>query len=96
MADIGSLVVKIAADASALSRELDKITRKGQDFGERSRQAHESYARTHGIPFAIVPNQRLALDVDRPDDLVAVLPVAGAATRAVLEDLGYPQRATAR
>lgn len=65
-------------------------------FGERSRQAHESYARTHGVPFAIVPNERLGLDVDRPEDLAAVFPIAGDATRAALEDLGYPQRATRR
>ena len=66
-------------------------------FGERSRQAHESYARTHGIPFAIVARQRLALDVDSPADLATVFASgAGDATRAALANLGYPQRATGR
>ena len=63
-------------------------------YGPRSRLAHESYARTHGIPFAIVPRPTLALDVDSARDLDDAwsLPTLGAATRAALAALGYPQR----
>jgi 2-phospho-L-lactate guanylyltransferase len=64
-------------------------------FGPNSRLAHESYARTRGIPFAIVPRAGLGLDVDRPRDLDAAwrAPSLGEATRDALRALGYPQRA---
>lgn len=63
-------------------------------FGERSRRAHESYARGNDIPCAIVPLARVALDVDRPQDLDAVYPLLApeGATRAFLDTLGYPAR----
>ena len=63
-------------------------------FGPRSRIVHQSVARGAGIPFAIVARQAVALDVDRPRDLDAAwkAPTLGRATRACLEDLGYPAR----
>jgi 2-phospho-L-lactate guanylyltransferase len=63
-------------------------------FGPRSRIAHQSIARGAGIPFAIVPRQGVALDVDRPRDLDAAwrAPSLGEATRAMLGKLGYPAR----
>lgn len=63
-------------------------------FGPRSRFAHEVRAVTHGIPCAIIPRPGLGLDVDRPRDLDAAweMPTLGAATRAALTALGYPQR----
>jgi 2-phospho-L-lactate/phosphoenolpyruvate guanylyltransferase len=63
-------------------------------FGERSRRAHESYARGRDISCAIVPVSRVALDVDRPADLDDVFGMlaADSATRAVMASLGYPAR----
>ena len=63
-------------------------------FGPNSRRAHESYALAHDLPCAIVARERIALDVDTPRDLEAVLMMgAGRATRTVLERLGYPRAA---
>lgn len=63
-------------------------------YGERSRRAHESYARGRGISCAIVPLGRVALDVDTPRDLAAVFDMLApdSATRAFMESLGYPAR----
>jgi 2-phospho-L-lactate guanylyltransferase (CobY/MobA/RfbA family) len=47
----------------------------------------------NGIPFAVMPLPRVALDVDRSADLEAVWAIGpGDATRAALERLGYPSR----
>ena len=63
-------------------------------FGENSREAHEAMAHVNRVPLAIVPRPRLALDVDRPEDLVTVLQLgAGPATASALAELGYPARA---
>lgn len=63
-------------------------------FGPHSRRAHQSYALAHGLPCAIVARERIALDVDSPRDLDAVLGMGvGRATRTVLERLGYPRAA---
>jgi len=60
-------------------------------FGVDSRRAHEAFARAHRIPFAIVARPALALDIDSPRDMADVRSLGpGEATRAVLDDLGYP------
>jgi 2-phospho-L-lactate/phosphoenolpyruvate guanylyltransferase len=62
-------------------------------FGGNSRRSHTALAHVHGVPFAVLPLARVALDVDRPADLEAVLALGpGDATRAALESLGYPSR----
>ncbi|HEY2259372.1 MAG TPA: 2-phospho-L-lactate guanylyltransferase [Solirubrobacteraceae bacterium] len=44
----------------------------GPSFGPGSRERHESHARSQGLEVATVTVPTLALDVDTPDDLVAV------------------------
>ena len=63
-------------------------------FGERSRRAHESYARGNNISCAVMPLPRIALDVDRAPDLSAILRLLGpnSATGTLLGALGYPAR----
>lgn len=61
-------------------------------FGPGSRAAHERLARAAGHTVRIVARPGLALDVDRPEDLVEAAAAGGPATRAVLVALGYPQR----
>jgi 2-phospho-L-lactate guanylyltransferase len=62
-------------------------------FGGNSRRSHIALAHVHRVPFAVMPLPRLALDVDRPEDLNALWALGpGDATRAVLERLGYPSR----
>ena len=62
-------------------------------FGGNSRRSHTALAHVHRVPFAVLPFPRLALDVDRPHDLIDVWTLGpGEATRAVLERLGYPSR----
>jgi len=62
-------------------------------FGGNSRRSHTALAHVHRTPFAVLPLPRLALDVDRPQDLDDVWALGpGEATRAVLERLGYPSR----
>jgi 2-phospho-L-lactate/phosphoenolpyruvate guanylyltransferase len=59
-------------------------------FGPDSRRAHQGTCYGFQIPFAIIPCEGLAIDVDEPRDLELVAPLAGPATREVLSDLGYP------
>jgi len=62
-------------------------------FGGNSRRSHTALAHVNGIPFAVMPLPRVALDVDRSADLEAVWAIGpGDATRAALERLGYPSR----
>jgi 2-phospho-L-lactate guanylyltransferase len=42
-------------------------------FGHRSSATHQREARAHGLPLALLPLPSLALDIDRPQDLAAVL-----------------------
>jgi 2-phospho-L-lactate guanylyltransferase len=42
-------------------------------FGHRSSAAHRREARTRGLPLEVLPLPSLALDIDRPNDLAAVL-----------------------
>ncbi len=42
-------------------------------FGHRSSAAHQREATAHGLPLAVLPLPSLALDIDRPNDLAAVL-----------------------
>ncbi|MFP5224537.1 MAG: 2-phospho-L-lactate guanylyltransferase [Actinomycetota bacterium] len=60
-------------------------------FGPESRRAHQGTCYGYQIPFALIPCEGLAIDVDEPADLELVAPIAGAATRGVLSELGYPQ-----
>jgi len=62
-------------------------------FGAQSRRAHEGMAFARGLPCAIVARPALALDVDAPGDLNDIVALGpGEATRAVLDELGYPRR----
>lgn len=63
------------------------------EFGPKSMTAHMSLAHGRGVSFAVVPNPRLALDIDRPEDLAHAARLGvGPATRAVLTALGYASR----
>ena len=42
-------------------------------FGHRSSAAHQREARARGLPLEVLPLPSLALDIDRPHDLAAVL-----------------------
>ena len=42
-------------------------------FGHRSSTAHQREARARGLPLEVLPLPSLALDIDRPHDLAAVL-----------------------
>ena len=42
-------------------------------FGHRSSAAHQREARARGLPLLVLPLPSLALDIDRPQDLAAVL-----------------------
>ena len=60
-------------------------------FGEMSRRGHESLAHVNRVACAVVPLERIAVDVDVPRDLQLVMRIgAGPATNAALEALGYP------
>lgn len=62
-------------------------------FGAGSRMAHERLARDARTPFRLVARPGLALDIDTPSDLEAAWTAAlGPATRAVLGELGFPNR----
>lgn len=61
-------------------------------FGRMSRRAHQGLAYAQRIPFARVPRERIALDVDRPRDLERLMELgAGPRTTEALERLGYPR-----
>ena len=54
-------------------------------FGHRSSAAHQREARARGLPLLVLPLPSLALDIDRPQDLAAVLAQPnGSRSRAVL------------
>jgi len=60
-------------------------------YGPKSLLSHMSIAHGRGVSFAVMPNAKLALDIDRPADLEAAARTqVGAATRAALDALGYP------
>lgn len=62
-------------------------------FGRMSRRAHQGLAYANHLPFARVPLDRVALDVDRARDLDELGRIgAGPATTDVLHALGYPRR----
>lgn len=64
----------------------------GTRFGARSAAAHRALASEVGAPFCELALPALAIDLDRPEDLAALLASASAAaprTRALLERLGY-------
>jgi len=42
-------------------------------FGHRSSAAHQREARTRGLPLTLLPLPSLAFDIDRPNDLAAIL-----------------------
>jgi len=57
-------------------------------FGPRSAAAHQREARARGLPLAVMPLPSLALDIDRPQDLAAILAQPnGSRSRALLASL---------
>jgi 2-phospho-L-lactate guanylyltransferase len=57
-------------------------------FGHRSSAAHQREARARGLTLTLLPLPRLAFDIDRPQDLAAVLAQPnGTRTREVLASL---------
>lgn len=60
-------------------------------YGDRSLAAHEAEAARQGLDAAIVPDDALALDIDEPDDLQALL--AACRTTAAIADTGTRTRA---
>jgi 2-phospho-L-lactate guanylyltransferase len=64
----------------------------GTRFGAGSAAAHRALAAAHGLAFREVALPALAIDLDRPEDLAALLATESAAaprTRALLARLGY-------
>ncbi len=64
----------------------------GTRFGAGSAAAHRALAAEHGAPFRELALPALAIDLDRPEDLAALLDSESAAaprTRALLARLGY-------
>jgi 2-phospho-L-lactate guanylyltransferase len=64
----------------------------GTRFGANSAAAHRALAREAGVPFRELTLPALAIDLDRPEDLAALLASESAAaprTRALLGRLGY-------
>jgi len=64
----------------------------GTRFGAGSAAAHRALAETAGAPFCALALPALAIDLDRPEDLAALLANESAAaprTRALLARLGY-------
>lgn len=87
--------VALATDRAG--RGTNALWRKPPDriptwFGPNSRRAHEGTAYGLQIPFARIPCERLAIDVDLPEDLERIASIAGPATAVVLAELGYPAR----
>jgi 2-phospho-L-lactate guanylyltransferase len=67
-------------------------TALGTRFGSASGAAHRALAAEAGVPFRELALPALAIDLDRPEDLAALLATADAAaprTRALLARLGY-------
>ena len=65
-------------------------------FGEDSFRLHEAEARRANRSFAVHEVEGLRYDLDRPDDLVAVMRLPrDTATRRLLEQLGVAERALA-
>jgi 2-phospho-L-lactate guanylyltransferase len=56
-------------------------------FGEDSARAHRDLARALGVPFAEVALPSLALDVDRPEDLLSLSGPGATRTRALVGEL---------
>jgi 2-phospho-L-lactate guanylyltransferase len=57
-------------------------------FGPRSSAAHQREARARGLPLAVLPLPSLTLDIDRPQDLAAILAQPnGSRSRALLASL---------
>jgi 2-phospho-L-lactate guanylyltransferase len=54
-------------------------------FGPRSFAAHRRAAVERGLPVAVVSRPGLALDIDRPEDLAAVLAADGSRSREALQ-----------
>jgi 2-phospho-L-lactate/phosphoenolpyruvate guanylyltransferase len=62
-------------------------------FGDDSRRLHEAEAERAGRSFALLEIQRLACDIDRPDDLAAFLRLAvPSATLTLLQGLQLSER----
>ncbi len=62
-------------------------------FGADSLRAHREAARTRRVSCEVCPLPSLAIDLDRPEDLRALLRSTGAAprTRALLAELGFEE-----
>jgi 2-phospho-L-lactate/phosphoenolpyruvate guanylyltransferase len=64
-------------------------------FGDNSYFPHLEAARAAGIEPTVMPQPGIAMDIDHPADLAAFLRLpqsAGTRTRALLEEMGVPQR----
>jgi 2-phospho-L-lactate guanylyltransferase len=59
-------------------------------FGHRSSAAHQREARARGLPLTVLPLPSLALDIDRPHDLTAILAEPnGTRSQQVLASLAF-------
>jgi 2-phospho-L-lactate guanylyltransferase (CobY/MobA/RfbA family) len=60
-------------------------------FGKESAAAHRDLARSRGVPCSELPLPSLAIDLDRVDDVEALLRIERGAerTRALLRELGF-------
>jgi 2-phospho-L-lactate/phosphoenolpyruvate guanylyltransferase len=64
-------------------------------FGTRSFTKHRAAAELRGIPFAEVRSPELAYDLDRPEDIPAVLSGRAGRTRAACLEMGLADRLSA-
>ncbi len=74
---------------SALLREPHAVI--PNRFGKESAAAHRDLARRGGVPYSELPLPSLAIDLDRVEDVEALLRLERGAerTRALLRELGF-------
>ncbi|MCO5129962.1 MAG: 2-phospho-L-lactate guanylyltransferase [Xanthobacteraceae bacterium] len=90
-------IVPATHDGGTNALALDSPDRLEACFGLRSLARHIVAAHRAGVKPVIVPNARLGLDIDRPDDLVRFLDLrTSTATDHYLRSLGIARRNVAR
>jgi 2-phospho-L-lactate/phosphoenolpyruvate guanylyltransferase len=91
------VAVPSASDAGTnvlLRRPPDAIPPR---FGTDSFRKHRQAAELHDIPFAVVHSPELAFDLDRPEDVAALVSARSRSrTRAICLDLGLAERLSVR
>lgn len=86
-------IVPATRDGGTNALALDSPDRLGSCFGSRSFARHIIAANDAGVKPVVVPNARLGLDIDQPDDLFRFLDLrTSTATDRYLRALGLARR----